>query len=328
MGYAQQINSDPIMKRVFTKLTDLGINWSYLPGAQEGGYAASQKWESEYTFKFTIKKGHYINVNMVADRLYELIGHAKMGSNAVYVLLVEAEKPTASNLGDWLYSEYVRQQKKHGKGKGFTDGYNTYDDGKGRGNAGEWKQHFKEDFSKRTDDAFNKGFHFTDAQRTEAFAQYVHEHGQFIDLNEFEDYMKKYFDRKDRDEQRQQKEQKEKKNAGDHFRDAFNRDHFGFGGHNFNERFWDQFASGNSNNRYSGPPPKQPPPPPPRSDSFQSILGLPNEKPAEDVLKKAYRTKCMEWHPDKNNHRVKEAEEMMKKINNAYSSLKSAYGYK
>lgn len=65
------------------------------------------------------------------------------------------------------------------------------------------------------------------------------------------------------------------------------------------------------------------------STSPHSILGLdPLIKPTEEELKKAYRKKCLEWHPDRNQHRLSEADEMMKKINNANETLKSAYGYK
>jgi hypothetical protein len=65
------------------------------------------------------------------------------------------------------------------------------------------------------------------------------------------------------------------------------------------------------------------------SDSPHAVLGLdPLKKPTEKELQQAYRKKCMEWHPDRNAHRIAEAEEMFKKVNNANQILKSAYGYK
>lgn len=38
-------------------------------------------------------------------------------------------------------------------------------------------------------------------------------------------------------------------------------------------------------------------------------------------IKKAFRKLITEWHPDRNQHRIKEAEEMSKKIIAAYSLL-------
>lgn len=51
-----------------------------------------------------------------------------------------------------------------------------------------------------------------------------------------------------------------------------------------------------------------------------SLLGIaPGATQAE--IKKAFRTKMKEWHPDYNPHRLHEATEMSKKINAAYSLL-------
>jgi len=51
------------------------------------------------------------------------------------------------------------------------------------------------------------------------------------------------------------------------------------------------------------------------------ILGLDNTKATEAEIKKAFRKKLMEWHPDRNGHRIAEAEEMTKKIIAAYTIL-------
>ena len=58
------------------------------------------------------------------------------------------------------------------------------------------------------------------------------------------------------------------------------------------------------------------------SETPYSILGIsPNASSSE--IKKAYRKKIQEWHPDKNQHRIAEAEEMSKKIIAAYVDLTS-----
>ena len=51
-----------------------------------------------------------------------------------------------------------------------------------------------------------------------------------------------------------------------------------------------------------------------------SLLGIsPGATQAE--IKKAFRLKIIEWHPDKNQHRIKEATEMSQKIIAAYTVL-------
>ena len=42
---------------------------------------------------------------------------------------------------------------------------------------------------------------------------------------------------------------------------------------------------------------------------------------SEGELKKAYRKMALEWHPDKNQHRMDEAEERFKEIRAAYETL-------
>ena len=53
-----------------------------------------------------------------------------------------------------------------------------------------------------------------------------------------------------------------------------------------------------------------------------SILGIP-ENATQKEITKAFRNKIMEWHPDRNQHRIAEAEEMSKKIIAAYVDLTS-----
>lgn len=50
------------------------------------------------------------------------------------------------------------------------------------------------------------------------------------------------------------------------------------------------------------------------------ILGIPAGASATEI-KKAFHRLIIEWHPDKNQHRISEAEEMSKKIIAAYSLL-------
>lgn len=57
-------------------------------------------------------------------------------------------------------------------------------------------------------------------------------------------------------------------------------------------------------------------------ESPYSILQI-SENAAPEEIKKAYRKRLMEWHPDKNQHRINEAEEMTKKIIAAYITLTS-----
>lgn len=50
------------------------------------------------------------------------------------------------------------------------------------------------------------------------------------------------------------------------------------------------------------------------------VLGVPQGAPAEDV-KKAYKKLAMKWHPDRNQDKLKEAEEKFKEITGAYESI-------
>jgi DnaJ-class molecular chaperone len=52
------------------------------------------------------------------------------------------------------------------------------------------------------------------------------------------------------------------------------------------------------------------------------ILGIGTDA-TKEVIKKAYRKMISLWHPDHNQHRITEAEEMSKKIVAAYTILKS-----
>lgn len=50
------------------------------------------------------------------------------------------------------------------------------------------------------------------------------------------------------------------------------------------------------------------------------LLGV-SPQASQQQIKAAYRRKIMEWHPDRNQHRQAEAEDMSKKIIAAYSLL-------
>lgn len=57
-----------------------------------------------------------------------------------------------------------------------------------------------------------------------------------------------------------------------------------------------------------------------RNETPWTILGISTTATAEEI-KKAFKKKCMEWHPDRNQHRIEEATENMKRINAAYTIL-------
>ena len=54
--------------------------------------------------------------------------------------------------------------------------------------------------------------------------------------------------------------------------------------------------------------------------NYYELLGI-NKKAEPDEIKRVYREKLKEWHPDKNPDRREEAEEMTKTLNAAYSVL-------
>lgn len=57
-----------------------------------------------------------------------------------------------------------------------------------------------------------------------------------------------------------------------------------------------------------------------QSETPYSILGI-SSQATQSEIKKAFRQLITEWHPDRNQHRVKEAEEQSKKIIAAYTLL-------
>lgn len=57
-------------------------------------------------------------------------------------------------------------------------------------------------------------------------------------------------------------------------------------------------------------------------ESPHALLGVSQQATAAEI-KKAFRQRIVEWHPDKNQHRIAEAEEMSKKIIAAYTWLTS-----
>ena len=56
------------------------------------------------------------------------------------------------------------------------------------------------------------------------------------------------------------------------------------------------------------------------SACLYSVLDVAKEAD-EAAIKKAYRLQALAWHPDKNSHRIEEAQERFKEIQNAYEIL-------
>jgi|Transcript_85974 curved DNA-binding protein CbpA len=54
---------------------------------------------------------------------------------------------------------------------------------------------------------------------------------------------------------------------------------------------------------------------------YYKLLGLPHGNTCEYTLKRAYRAAALKWHPDKNPDNKKKAEEMFKRVSEAYSVL-------
>lgn len=58
-----------------------------------------------------------------------------------------------------------------------------------------------------------------------------------------------------------------------------------------------------------------------KSDNYYELLGV-DPKAKSEEIRRAYLEKLKEWHPDKNPHRLEEAEEITKTLNAAYHVLR------
>lgn len=58
-----------------------------------------------------------------------------------------------------------------------------------------------------------------------------------------------------------------------------------------------------------------------KEDDPYKVLGVSIDATKSEI-RKAYYKMAIEWHPDKNSHRLEKAEAMMKKINAAYTIVK------
>ena len=57
-----------------------------------------------------------------------------------------------------------------------------------------------------------------------------------------------------------------------------------------------------------------------KSDNYYELLGV-DPKAGSEEIRQVYRENLKEWHPDKNPHRIEEAEEITKILNAAYHIL-------
>lgn len=57
-----------------------------------------------------------------------------------------------------------------------------------------------------------------------------------------------------------------------------------------------------------------------KSEDYYEVLGVARDA-NEDEIKKAYRKLAIKWHPDKNPDNKEQAEEMFKRVGEAYEVL-------
>lgn len=214
------------------------------------------------------------------------------------IIVIGSIQPT--NIVAWLrhhYIEKLREERKKSSNK-FTDDYKTYSGN--TGSSRQWRSAFNgmkdQDFNEAFEEFFeNEGFKFKDGKPKEE------------DFNG-EDFFRTFHNQRKREEAH---------NAGPEFEDFINEQKRK---HEENQRKSRQQQNGwgnKSNNndtsfaRRGGMD----------KTTAYKILDIKGFSATADEIKKAYRIKAREWHPDNNQHRAEASVVEMQKINAAYQYL-------
>lgn len=212
-------------------------------------------------------------------------GIYERAKRATGTIVIDNDDVTVYNLDHILFLNMrLFLPKKKKADNSFTGGYKTYDDSKGRGGNKEWKADFgNAQFESFFDNSIfgDTVFDFMSREEMEEFLRNM-TNGPKAQSHKFTE-TEEDKRRKEYDEfHRKQQEQR--------------------------ERARKQYPH-NEQQQSRG-----------RESQYHILLGVKYGATQAEV-KAGYRASAMTWHPDRNQHRVAEAEAMMKRINEAYRIL-------
>jgi hypothetical protein len=107
---------------------------------------SSNAYSNMFNFRFTIKQGHFITVEILETHIYEIIAKAIVRKNSDKYSYFDVNP---RNIDDWIYNEYSKlhadEREKAKKKSSFAGGYAQYDpnDHKGFGSQKQWQEEFK-----------------------------------------------------------------------------------------------------------------------------------------------------------------------------------------